>query len=312
MTHASLFSGIGGFDLAAQWMGWRNVFAVEINPFCRQVLSHHFPNTNIYEDIKTFDATPYAGTVDVLTGGFPCQPYSIAGQRFGKADERHLFPEMLRVIKELKPAWVVGENVRGLLSWNGGMVFDEVCADLESAGYEVLTFVIPAVGINAPHKRERVWFVAHANSTRQSCASFNRRVAETPIVGIGRIGGTELTPNTNSTPTSTALQAGGQELDVCGVGEQDAMYSDCRRLEERSERTSRESSKTESTKSPSFGSGWSNFPTQSPVRGRDDGIPSKLDGITIPRWCKESIHAYGNAVVPQVVYQIFKAIEAVA
>jgi DNA (cytosine-5)-methyltransferase 1 len=121
MTHASLFSGIGGFDLAAEWMGWHNEFHCEWNEFGQKVLKHHFPNSISYHDITKTDFTKHRGQIDVLTGGFPCQPYSTAGLRKGKADERHLFPEMLRAIKEIQPRWVIGENVRGLVSWGGGV-----------------------------------------------------------------------------------------------------------------------------------------------------------------------------------------------
>jgi DNA (cytosine-5)-methyltransferase 1 len=119
MTHGSLFSGIGGFDLAADWMGWDNIFHCEWNPFGQKVLKHHFPNSISYNDITKTDFSIHAGQIDILTGGFPCQPYSSAGKQLGKADERHLFPYMLRCIKEVKPKWVIGENVRGLVSWGG-------------------------------------------------------------------------------------------------------------------------------------------------------------------------------------------------
>jgi site-specific DNA-cytosine methylase len=127
MTHASLFSGIGGFDLAAEWAGWQNIFHCEWNPFGQKVLAHHFPNSKSYNDITKTDFSIHAGQIDVLTGGFPCQPYSSAGKQLGKADERHLFPHMLRCIKEVKPKWVIGENVRGLVSWGGGW-FSTRCA----------------------------------------------------------------------------------------------------------------------------------------------------------------------------------------
>ena len=120
MRHGSLFSGIGGFDLAAEWMGWNNIFHCEWNPFGQRVLAHHFPNSKSYNDITKTDFSIHAGEIDVLTGGFPCQPYSNAGKRLGKADERHLFPEMLRAINEIKPTWVVGENVLGIVNWGGG------------------------------------------------------------------------------------------------------------------------------------------------------------------------------------------------
>ena len=120
MNHGSLFSGIGGFDLAAEWAGWNNKFHCEWNPFGQKVLKHYFPNSISYYDITKTDFSIHKGTIDVLSGGFPCQPYSVAGKRLGKADERHLFPEMLRVIKEIQPRYVVGENVRGLVNWGGG------------------------------------------------------------------------------------------------------------------------------------------------------------------------------------------------
>ncbi|MCH6574357.1 MAG: DNA cytosine methyltransferase [Bacteroidetes bacterium] len=117
MNHGSLFSGIGGFDLAAQWMGWENKFHCEINPFCRKILKYYWPRARTYEDIKQTNFSIWRGSIDILTGGFPCQPYSQAGKRLGKKDDRHLWPEMLRAIREIKPTWVVGENVYGLLNW---------------------------------------------------------------------------------------------------------------------------------------------------------------------------------------------------
>lgn len=164
MTHGSLFSGIGGFDLAAQWMGWENILHCEINPFGRKVLNYYWPNSISYEDIKKTDFTPHKGHIDILTGGFPCQPFSVAGKRKGKEDERHLWPEMLRALREIKPRYIVGENVGGIVSWNGGMVFEEVQTDLEAQGYEVWAFILPACSKNAPHRRDRVWFIAYSTS----------------------------------------------------------------------------------------------------------------------------------------------------
>ncbi|MCP4605863.1 MAG: DNA (cytosine-5-)-methyltransferase, partial [Proteobacteria bacterium] len=160
MTHGSLFSGIGGFDLAAEWSGFTNLFNCEWEEFPRKVLKHHFPNAEQFGDIKEFNATTYSGRLDILSGGFPCQPFSVAGKRKGSEDERHLWPEMLRVIGECKPRWVVGENVRGLVNWSNGLVFQEVCSDLEALGYSVQSFIIPACATGAPHRRDRVWIVA--------------------------------------------------------------------------------------------------------------------------------------------------------
>ena len=255
MKHGSLFSGIGGFDLAAEWMGWHNVFHCEWMPFPQKVLKHYWPEAISYHDITTTDFRQHHGKIDILTGGFPCQPYSAAGKRLGKNDERHLWPHMLRAIRDISPRWVVGENVRGLTNWNGGVVFDEVQADLESEGYEVLPFLLPACAVNAPHRRDRVWFVAYA--TDCGCRG-EWDVADSPATRLQRPDGSE--------------QALGE---FTGHGEP---YD------------------------------WQNFPTQSPICGGDDGLPSQLDGITFSKWRNESIKAYGNAIVPQVAYQIFKAI----
>jgi DNA (cytosine-5)-methyltransferase 1 len=178
--HGSLFSGIGGFDLAAEWMGWENVFHCEWNEFGRRILKYYWPNAISYGDITKTDFTIHRGTIDILTGGFPCQPYSQAGKRLGKDDDRHLWPEMLRAIREISPTYIVGENVYGLVNWNGGMVFNEVQTDLENEGYEILPVILPACAVNAPHRRERIWFVAYSNKStkgpsRTSSRAFGER-----------------------------------------------------------------------------------------------------------------------------------------
>jgi hypothetical protein len=147
MKHGSLFSGIGGFDVAAQWMGWENKFHCEWNEFGQKVLHHYWPEAELFTDITKSDFTKYHGTIDIISGGFPCQPYSSAGKRLGKEDDRHLWPEMLRVIREVRPRWVVGENVLGLVNWNGGLAFHEVQTDLEAEGYEVQPYVLPAAAV---------------------------------------------------------------------------------------------------------------------------------------------------------------------
>ena len=164
MKHIGSFEGIGGFSLAAEWIGWETVAWCEWNPFGQKVLRHHFPKAEGFGDITKTDFTKYANKINVLTGGFPCQPYSGAGLRLGKEDERHLWPEMLRAIREIQPPWVVGENVLGLVNWSDGLVFHEVQTDLEAEGYEVQPFVLPAAAVNAPHRRERVWFVARSKN----------------------------------------------------------------------------------------------------------------------------------------------------
>jgi len=160
MRHGSLFSGIGGFDLAAEWMGWENVFHCEWMDFPRKVLDYHFPNADSHIDICKTDFKKYANKIDILTGGFPCQPFSLAGKRKGTDDERYLWSEMLRAIQEIKPKFVIAENVFGITNIDGGLVFEQVCLDLEGEGYEVQPFIIPACSKNAPHRRDRCWFIA--------------------------------------------------------------------------------------------------------------------------------------------------------
>jgi DNA-cytosine methyltransferase len=164
--HIGLFEGIGGFSLAARWMGWETVAWCEWNEFGQRILKKHFPKAEGFGDITKTDFKKYANTIDIVTGGFPCQPYSAAGKRLGKEDDRHLWPEMLRAIREIQPSWVVGENVFGLINWNGGLVFHEIQAELEAEGYEVWAYVLPACAKNAPHRRDRIWFVAHAKGQR--------------------------------------------------------------------------------------------------------------------------------------------------
>lgn len=157
MTHGSLFSGIGGFDLAAEHAGFQNVFQVENNPWCLRVLEKNFPNVVRYGDIIRFNAKPYAGQIDLLTGGFPCQPFSFASpNRKGKTDNRYLWPEMFRVIDEIRPRFVIAENVPGIIR----LALDQVLFDLESIGYTVWPFIIPACAKDAPHRRDRVWIIA--------------------------------------------------------------------------------------------------------------------------------------------------------
>jgi DNA (cytosine-5)-methyltransferase 1 len=164
MKHGSLFSGIGGFDLASEWMGWENVFHCEWMEFPRKVLDYYWPNADSHIDICKTDFKKYANKIDILTGGFPCQPFSMAGKRKGTEDERYLWGEMLRAIQEIKPKFVIAENVFGITNIDGGLVFEQVCLDLENEGYEVQSFIIPSASKNAPHVRQRVWFIAYTRT----------------------------------------------------------------------------------------------------------------------------------------------------
>lgn len=361
MNHGSLFSGIGGFDLAAEWMGWQNVFHCEWNEFGQKVLKHYWPKAISYHDITKTDFTIHRGQIDILTGGFPCQPYSMAGKRKGREDERHLWPEMLRAIREIQPRWVVGENVFGLVNWSGGLVFHEVQADLEAAGYEVFPYVLPAVSVNAPHRRDRVWFVAkNTNSNgrrseqresqtgereqRNASTGDNERL-QTDNAKTGVTADTKGLRINRAQEHENGDRQGGERrgCDINNIGEvqgggvaantgllrqeitkkQTARVKQCNQgdaantLRQRLEggmRQEREESEffgvnTSAQNSQRIRGTWQNFPTQSPICSGDDELSRQLDGITFPKWRNESIKAYGNAVVPALVYQIFKAIE---
>lgn len=380
MVHGSLFSGIGGFDLAAEWMGWENAFHCEWNPFGQKVLKYYWPNATSYADITKTDFSIWRGRIDILTGGFPCQPYSTAGLRKGKDDERHLWPHMLRAIREIKPRWVVGENVLGLVGWNGGMVFEEVQADLEAEGYEVQPYILPAASVNAPHRRDRVWFVGYAKHNGLHAAEVGRDDQESSIAtrenkeweshGANRLqSGIATNPtdigqqqqscwcrtgNERGVLQSRRINEGGKSLrgseafadatieglEVSGqarVGKLPEKVGEG--MDNRPEQFSANASDTNNEGLERFSVSsrndekewketrrcfeqhtcndgralptetWQNFPTQSPVCVGNDGISSRLDGITFSKWRNESIKAGGNAIVPQVAFEIFKAIQ---
>ena len=353
MTHGSLFSGIGGFDLAAEWMGWENVFHCEWNPFGQKILKHYWPNAKSYEDITKSDFTQFRGAIDIITGGFPCQPFSTAGKRKGTEDSRYLWPEMLRVIREVQPRYIVGENVRGLVSWDGGLVFDTVCSDLEAEGYEVLPVLLPAASLNAPHKRDRIWFIANrktnglAKSTiinqRAECKPYNGSEIWNPF----NTNGTSWTSiNSNNTEGSDGLGQVQSKNGKISERNNDAELSDsgnwnapdtmCNGSNESRERGQSEKfdkngiEKRITSNSKNFRrkdalengelerrrfrqsnkrNAWNSFPSVSPICNGDDGLSDRLDGITFSKWRKESIKGGGNAIVPQVAFQIFKTIE---
>lgn len=339
MKHLGLFEGIGGFSLAARWAGWKTTGLVEINPFCQQVLKYHFPEAQGFGDIKKFTYAVFKSIlrnrgirdrrVDIITGGFPCQPYSLAGKRKGADDPRHLWPNMLETIRQFKPTWVVGENVRGITNWNGGLVFEQVQTDLEAIGYEVQAFILPACAVDAPHRRDRVWFVAYRSDSGVKGVRPKREDS---------VHGHWATPN--PVPTQRERKIRGMESKFVTGCEFAIAYTKCEGLERRNR--SRKSVRPESGDSASdiaVGVGnircerglyqirriqteqyistcnarddrpnWDNFPTQSPLCGRNDGISTRLAGITFSRHRRESIQAYGNAIVPQIAYQIFQTI----
>ena len=313
MNHASLFSGIGGAEVAASMMGWRNLFHCEKQEFPRKVLQYWFPKAESYEDITKTNFSKWGGKIDVLTGGFPCQPFSIAGKRMGKDDDRYLWPEMLRAIREIQPSWVVCENVAGIRTMveqvevtemgrtddlfepghlyreEGRFTLERICRDIEDAGYSVQAFNIPACGVGAPHRRERIWIVAHRADARTETLQQGGKDGVLPD---------RVSANPHGTRHGFWKNQQEPKPQCCGTANlgtrRKKRFATCkerRRIKYRKD----------------F---WQNFPTQSPVCGGDDGLPFDVDDLAIsfPRWRKESIRAYGNAWVPQVAYEIFKAI----
>ena len=373
MKHASLFSGIGGAELAAEWMGWDNIFHCEINPFGRRVLDYWFPKSKSYEDITKTDFKEWRGKVDVLTGGFPCQPFSQAGKRKGDTDDRYLWPQMLRAIREIRPTWVVGENVAGIVTMvesceevemgRADDIFEEniiyrkeqeftierICKDFEREGYSVQPIVIPACAVGAPHRRDRVWFIANTDSVGgdRTCRKSDREKKDQKV-GADILGKTKGFGNEWAT-TDTGLQRqkkseqqamGNFKLyeskltsnSECSGGrkihnEVESEQSDGNGLNSNGNERIITNTKSDGSRrkllsrqrkvefnrqnSGDLQSNWKNFPTQSPICCGNDGISDRLDGITFPKWRAESIKAYGNAWVPQVAYEIFKAIESV-
>ena len=260
MRHASLFTGIGGFDYAAQLLGWENVFQVEIDDYALQVLEKNFPNVKRYIDIYDLKADKYENKIDVISGGFPCQPFSNAGKKEGKRDNRYLWPQMFRIIQECKPTWVVAENVYGILSIEEGLVFHEVCLDLESQGYEVQSFIIPACSKDAPHRRDRVWVIGYnvGNAQHDGPSTSTER---------GRVQYASKKPRRKKSVRKSS-GAGSSSQDVAHAG----------------------------------GKGFSRSWSVKPGMGRlVDGVSSRVDRLT----------GLGNAIVPQIAYDIFMTINEV-
>lgn len=346
MTHASLFSGIGGFDYASALLGWINIFDCEIDAFCRKVLEYHFPNSVHYGDITKQIFKEWRGKIDVLSGGFPCQPFSLAGQRKGADDNRYLWPQMLRVIREIRPTWVVGENVAGILTMVqpgaevevGGQaalfgedyrkrvlhrqeyVIETICRDLEREGYAVQPLLIPACAVGAPHRRDRIWFIAHRTNAGTETMQFTGKN------GIYAVGTSSHTDGDRYTSCGTSCriekerreraamsgQRGGRCERFNGLDGFSRIAADPygkRQKYGNDQRTERCSEPDERFKPQYSSSIWEKFPTQSPICSGDDGLSGRLDGITFSKWRQESVKAYGNAIVPQVAYEIFKAIE---
>lgn len=319
MRHASLFSGIGGPEVAASMIGWDNVFHCEINPFGRLILNYWYPNSDSYEDITKTDFKRYRGTIDVLTGGFPCQPFSYAGKRKGQTDDRYLWPEMLRVIDEIRPTWVIGENVAGITTMvepgkttyvgsetpifkeNRGVhrfrsehtfTIERICQNLEKIGYSVQPMLIPACTVEAPHRRDRVFIIAHTDCWGRSEVDEHLQSELTDgaeSIGNGAKWDAADSKGLLSHGNQTRYGGAGVKQEVSQLGERD--------------------SKNITRMLP--GERWKGFPSVSPVHRGNDGLSFDVDDLTIPfsKWRTESLKAYGNAIVPQVMYRIFQCIE---
>lgn len=308
MTHASLFSGIGAAELAASWLGWDNKFHCEIDDFCRRILVYHFPNEKSYNDIKLQDFSKWGGQIDVLSGGFPCQPFSNAGRRKGAEDDRYLWPEFVRAINEIGPRWVVGENVAGILTmvqpgespymektpslfeednlqeYQQEYVVETICQDLEKSGYSVQTILIPACAVGAPHRRDRVFFIAHRSDAGAEKMQSKRQDGVLP---------------SSTTPDTKSQQSNGHQSQLSQISESQQI---------KSRRGGCENGSSE----PQPQEFWYGFPNAEPAICRgNDGLPFDVDGLAIPygEWRKRTIKAYGNAIVPQVIYEIFRAIQ---
>ena len=284
MRHGSLFSGIGGFDLASEWMGWINIFQVENDPFCNTKLIKNFPNVKKYGDIKEFDGTEYRGTIDILTGGIPCQPFSVAGQRKGKDDPRWLWPEMFRVIREICPSWVIVENPPGIIS----LALEDICTSLESEAYEVQPFIIPSASIGAWDKRDRVWIIAYNNKwCRQKYRlQARRQMPEREI---------KINSNIKSTvgERSGKTRTGGNGLPN-GISDP---YSKGMEGHAWHEFTKRQKEAFRRNRQTTWLRNW--IEVASELCRSNARVPLRMDRIK----------ALGNSVNPYVAYEIFKAIE---
>ena len=269
MKVLDLFSGIGGFSLGLERAGMSTVAMCEKDPYCRKILAKHWPDLTIHEDIRNLDGKRYAESIDLVCGGFPCQPFSVAGKRKGTNDDRHLWPEMLRVIKESRPRWVIGENVFGFIN----MALDDVQADLEREHYEVRKFVLPAVAVDAKHRRDRIILIAYSNSP----AVWDR--TERQEIGRDHLqaGRQTITPNDGTAQSLADTQS--ERVQGLRSGREQEPHA-----HERQELPMCESQRPR----PAY---WEAEPCVGRVA---DGVPNRVDRI----------RGLGNAVVPQLIQAI--------
>ena len=291
MKILDLFSGIGGFSYASERLvgGFETVAFCEQDEFCKKILHKHWPTIPIINDVKELadNANEFRGIVDIVCGGFPCQPVSVAGLQRADQDDRYLWEEMFRVIQGCKPRWVIAENVTGLINIKGGVLFESVQADLESEGYSVQSIVLPAASKNAPHRRDRIWIIGYVTMAH----------TDSRLCGRGRTIGTDREDSKRRLHPTQKEQAT-HDLRSKTIGRNTV-------------RGETEDTATDfSTVEPRF-------------CGMDDGIPSRLDEFEgwevepedIPRVATsiknrtERLKCLGNSIVPQVVAEIFRAIK---
>ena len=294
MKHLDLCSGIGGFALAARWMGWHTIGFAEIDPFASKVLEKHWPGVPNHGDIAN---VPAGIEADIITAGFPCQPYSCAGKRLGAEDDRAIWPLVVEIVKRVNPVWCVFENVAGFI----GMALDDVLSDLDEEGYEVGTVVLPACAVNAPHRRDRVWIVAHSKSNRMERPKRENRQSE--IQGrMDTIGKGEVVADAESIGSGSFRDEIDESWRTNRIGGSRPSISD-------------------SDRQPSE---WATKPRTGIAQSRlgrvADGLPGGMDRHFdrepehIPRVARgvkdrvSRLKALGNAIVPQVAFEIFSAI----
>lgn len=329
LTHLSLFSGIGGLDLAAEWAGIKTVGQCEWAEYPAKVLEKHWPDVPRWKDIRTLTGEGFyertgARTVGIISGGFPCQPFSVAGKRRGREDGRYLWPEMARIIKELRPTWVVGENVAGIVK----MALADILSELEACGYRARAFLIPACGVGARHRRYRVAIVGHAehyglsptkvagSAAKAGQRQQERKKAPCKPEGAGGSGNrcplggnlydVQYADSTGRKEQHDAKEPAGQGFPCGGYNAGNVCGPPGGGLADRAGQPC------------GYGAG-ERRPAQSGMGGVADGIPGWMDGywdieLDIPRTAKgiphrrERLEALGNAVVPQQFYPIFEAI----
>ena len=289
MKVLDLFSGIGGFSLGLEAAGMETVAFCEQDTFCQKILAQHWPTLPIHSDITELNGHEYRGSVELVCGGFPCQPFSVAGKQRGAEDDRALWPEMLRVIREVAPRWVIGENVSGIIP----MELDKVLSDLEGEGYTCWTFVLPACSVDAHHRRDRVWVVAHSDSNSKPDGSVNAETLRQLVAHTSSVHGRN-TEGASGRQDDKGQWA--QNTDQTARPSENVPNTNSSGLQGRQETRNLESSRQRSDKQlercfDDAGAVWLPEPNVGRVA---DGVPNR----------SHRLKALGNAVVPPLVAEI--------